>query len=100
MRQRILQIASITVLLIVFGSSVSESLDSWDHTLQTGNDIESVLIILALTAGAAFALAGAVVALIIGTQACSSASPMVSICTAALLLLTSTDSPPLVALRI
>ena len=43
------------LLLVAVGSQVSELMDRWDHTMQTGNDIESVLVVLALTTGAVLA---------------------------------------------
>src|SRR5438552_19147323 len=58
MRRCTLQFAAVVVLLVCFGSHVSEFLDHWDHTFQTGNDIASALIVVALTGGVALALAG------------------------------------------
>jgi hypothetical protein len=34
-----------------------EMFDSWDHTLQTGNDTEYALVVLALCAGVTYSLA-------------------------------------------
>ncbi len=47
------------MLFVCVGSHISELFDYWDHTFQTGNDIESALIVLALTAGVALAVGGA-----------------------------------------
>lgn len=54
-RRRVLQLAAMILLLVAVGSQVSELMDRWDHTMQTGNDIESVLVVLALTTGAVLA---------------------------------------------
>lgn len=56
MRRSLLQFASVLILVICFGSCVSETFDHWDHTMQTGQDIESELIVLALVTGAAVIL--------------------------------------------
>ena len=45
------------VLLTVVVCSVSEMLDDWDHTVQTGVDTESTLVLMALCVGAMIAFA-------------------------------------------
>jgi len=45
------------VLLTVVVCSVSEMLDDWDHTVQTGVDTESTLVLVALCVGAMIAFA-------------------------------------------
>lgn len=40
------------VLLICFGGHFSEMIDRWDHTLQTGNDIDYTAVVIAVAAGA------------------------------------------------
>jgi hypothetical protein len=44
------------VLLVCFACPLADLFDSWDHTLQTGNDTEYALVVLALCIGAAFLL--------------------------------------------
>jgi hypothetical protein len=100
LRRRLLQLASIVVLLVTFGSHISELFDHWDHTLQTGNDIESVVVILALTAGAVLALAGTVVVAIAGTQNSTATLTIVRTCTGPPPLIATMHSPPPLALRI
>jgi hypothetical protein len=99
-RRRVLQLASIAVVLLTFGSHISELVDHWDHTLQTGNDIESVVVVLALTAGAVLTLAGAVLIAITGTQNSRAALVVVRTCIRPPSFITATDSPPPLALRI
>lgn len=43
-------------LVVCLVCPLSELFDQWDHTLQTGNDSEYTLVILALCVGAAFLL--------------------------------------------
>jgi hypothetical protein len=59
LRQTLLKAACGMVLLVSIGSHVAELLDHWDHTLSTGNDVESVLIVAALCAGVVLTLASA-----------------------------------------
>jgi hypothetical protein len=42
------------ILVVCLVCPLSELFDQWDHTLQTGNDSEYTLVILALCVGAAF----------------------------------------------
>src|SRR6266702_3595156 len=98
MRRRTLQFAAVVVLLVCFGSHVSEFLDHWDHTFQTGNDIESALIVVALTGGVALALAAAIFAAQTGFS--STVQPRLLACNVVLCPPVSTPSPPPLALRI
>jgi ABC-type transport system involved in cytochrome c biogenesis permease component len=50
------------ILAICIGAPVLEMFDQWDRTLQDGNDTEINLVIVALCVGAAFAVAGAIIA--------------------------------------
>src|SRR6266404_4915547 len=52
MRRTLTKIGALIVLLVCIGSHVSEIFDSWDNTLQTGNDIEASLVIVAIVVGA------------------------------------------------
>jgi hypothetical protein len=44
-------------LIICIVCPVLEMFDHWDHTLQTGNDTEYTLVVLAVCVGLAFSLA-------------------------------------------
>jgi hypothetical protein len=55
-RLRLLQFVALCLLLVCLCGHVAETFDFWDHTLQTGNDIEYSLVILALVAGAGFGI--------------------------------------------
>jgi hypothetical protein len=55
-RQHLLQFGAFLLLLVCLSAQVAETFDFWDHTLQTGNDIEYSLVIVALIAGAGFGL--------------------------------------------
>ena len=100
MRRRTLQFAAVVVLLVCFGSHVSEFLDHWDHTFQTGNDIESALIVVALAGGVALALAGATAIFAAQTGFSSTVQPRLLACNVVLGPPVSTHSPPPLALRI
>jgi hypothetical protein len=90
------------ILAVCICSHVSEIFDRWDNTFQTGADIESSIIIVALIAGAALGLAhvGALMLCAVSATFCivplfaaglsSSPSPVISI----------GYSPPLQTLRI
>jgi hypothetical protein len=49
----------ILVLAICFVCPVVEMFDQWDHTVETGNDTEYALVVVALCVGTAYALARA-----------------------------------------
>ncbi|HJT00512.1 MAG TPA: hypothetical protein VJ756_15575 [Terriglobales bacterium] len=99
MRRWLLQLAAALILVVCLGSCVSEIFDQWDHTMQTGHDTESILVMLASLAGAVLVMARAV----------ASAAPRISplfrlrcFCNEAdgvLLVIASGSSPPL-SLRI
>jgi hypothetical protein len=88
------------VLLVCIGSHVSELLDTWDQTFQTGNDIESTLVVLALTVGVALALASAAVVLFSTTKSFNLVNAAHSFPQGVSELIISTHSPPIVPLRI
>ena len=56
MRKHAIQVLVVGVLMVCLCAHVSELFDTWDHTLQTGNDIESMLVAVALCLGACVAL--------------------------------------------
>src|SRR4029077_7735586 len=51
-RRKLIEIGAVLILAVCVGGHVSEIFDNWDHTLQTGNDIEYSTFIVALIAGA------------------------------------------------
>ena len=55
-RRQLLQFGALLLLLVCLCGPIVETFDFWDHTLQTGNDIEYSLVIVALVAGAGFGL--------------------------------------------
>jgi uncharacterized membrane protein required for colicin V production len=63
MRSRASFITATLALAICFVCPLVEMFDQWDHTLQTGNDTEYFLVLLALCVGAAFVLAQLIVSL-------------------------------------
>jgi hypothetical protein len=56
-RQQLLQFGAFLLLLVCLCGHIAETFDCWDHTLQTGEDIEYSLVMVALVAGAGFGLA-------------------------------------------
>jgi hypothetical protein len=57
MRSRASRITATLVLLTCLIGQLLETLDHWDHTIQTGNDTEYTLVLLALCAGVAYSFA-------------------------------------------
>jgi hypothetical protein len=57
MRSRACRITATLVLLICFICPLVETFDSWDHTIQTGNDTEYGLVVIALCVGVAYSFA-------------------------------------------
>jgi hypothetical protein len=55
-RRHLLQFGAFLLLLVCLCGHVAETFDFWDHTLQTGSDIEYSLVIVVLIAGAGFGL--------------------------------------------
>lgn len=56
MKSRASFLMVVVVLLVCLVCPLAEMFDQWDHTLQTGNDSEYTLVILALCVGASFLL--------------------------------------------
>jgi len=52
MRRSTLFALVLLVVAVLLGTQVSELFDTWDNTLQTGNDIEFSLTVVALCIGA------------------------------------------------
>src|SRR5438034_11519587 len=57
MRSRLLHVGIVFILVVCLVCPLVELFDHWDHTIQTGNDTEYTLVILALCAGVAYSLA-------------------------------------------
>ena len=57
MRSRASRIAATVALLICLVCPLVETFDNWDHTIQTGNDTEYPLVVLALCVGVAYSFA-------------------------------------------
>src|SRR2546427_538554 len=57
MRSRAFRITAALALLTCLICPLVETFDTWDHTIQTGNDTESTLVVLALCMGLAFSVA-------------------------------------------
>jgi hypothetical protein len=55
-RRHLLQFGAFLLLVVCLCAQVAETFDFWDHTLQTGNDIEYSLVIVVLIVGAGFGL--------------------------------------------
>jgi len=57
MRSRRAQITAALVLITCLVCPLVEMFDYWDHTVQTGNDTEYALVVLALCVGVAYTFA-------------------------------------------
>ena len=57
MRSRASRIIATGILVTCLGCPLVELFDNWDHTIQTGNDTEYALVVLALCVGVAYSLA-------------------------------------------
>jgi len=57
MRSHASRIAATLALLVCFVCPLVETFDNWDHTVQTGNDTEYALVVLALCVGVAYSFA-------------------------------------------
>ena len=88
------------MLLVCIGCHVAELLDTWDHTFETGNDIESTLVVLALTVGVPLAVTSAAVVLFSTTKSCNLIQAAHSFPRVVSELIISTHSPPIIPLRI
>jgi hypothetical protein len=95
-RRHFFQFGAFLLLLICLGGHVAETFDFWDHTLQTGNDIEYTLVIVALVAGAGFGLAhvAAVVTSTVSLRSCLLSSFVASSCCVPRPTVSACYSPP------
>jgi hypothetical protein len=57
MKSRVSRIAVALILLTCVICPLVEIVDNWDHTMQTGNDTEYALVVLALCVGMAYSFA-------------------------------------------
>ena len=71
------RVAIAAILAISIGAPIAELFDSWDQTLQTGNDTEANVAVVALCIGVAFAIGTIVVINRIRVLASASARPVV-----------------------
>jgi hypothetical protein len=58
MRSRTFQVIAIIILVTCIVCPIVDLFDSWDHAIQTGNETEYALVVLALCVGLAYSLAG------------------------------------------
>ena len=73
---RRLFIAAIVVIALVV--PIVEAFDSWDHTLQDGNDTEANVVVAALCVGVAFAIGTILVTTRIRARASSPAGRVIA----------------------
>lgn len=57
MRKTLLHTAASILLTGMLGGHITELFDHWDHTLQTGRDVDYTVVIIAATVGVVFAVA-------------------------------------------
>jgi hypothetical protein len=56
MRKTLLHSAALVVLAGMLGGHITELFDHWDHTLQTGRDVDYTVVIIAACVGVVFAV--------------------------------------------
>jgi hypothetical protein len=106
MRSRASRITVTLVLLTCLVCPLVETFDNWDHTIQTGNDTEYALVVLALCVGVAYSFARFIFkSALLGFVANSIFAPLArkslhSVSCSFTLLLSDAISPPLLPLRI
>ncbi len=70
LRRQLIRIVIVVLLLICVWAHVSELFDTWDHSLLTGNDLESTLVLVALCLGAACLLGSTILRLAQSLASC------------------------------
>ena len=102
MRSRALRIIATVILVTCLVCPLIDLFDNWDHTIQTGNDTEYALVVLALCVGVAYSFArfifkSALLGFVVKSVSASYAqkSSFFAPCGFTLLLFDSTSSPPL-----
>lgn len=106
MRSRASRVIATVLLLTCLVCPLVELFDTWDHTIQTGNDTEYAFVVLALCIGVAYSFARFIFkSVLLGFVAkkvfalCPQKSSLPAPCRFALLLFDPTSPPP-VPLRI
>jgi hypothetical protein len=56
MRNTLLHSAVLIILAGMLGGQITELFDHWDHTLQTGKDVDYTVVIIAASLGVVFAV--------------------------------------------
>ena len=98
--------ATTLALLVCLICPLVETVDNWDHTIQTGSDTEYTLVVLALCVGAAYSFARLVFnsspRRFVATSAfaCGALKPFFPTFRRFTLLLFDATSPPSLPLRI
>jgi hypothetical protein len=106
MRARFPRAVVTLVLAICLVCPLVELFDHWDHTMQTGNDTEYALVVLALCVGVAYSFARFILKCPLARFGARSVSyscvhkPLLSTLRGFIFLLFSAISPPTIALRI
>jgi len=96
----------IGILAVCLGGQIAEMFDSWDRTLEDGNDTEAYVVVVALCVGVAFSFAGAIVTRLLAILRQSAAfvfSPILVAADAAASAVSvpiPTSSPPSIPLRV
>jgi len=103
--RRTLQIVAALALLVCFVCPILETFDTWDRTIQTGNDSEYTLVVLALCIRVAYSFARfmfkpGVLCLVAKTLVCSSQKSYSSTPAEYALFPPGATSPPALPLRI
>jgi hypothetical protein len=105
MSSSIWRAAMTLVLAICFVCPVVEMFDQWDHTIQTGNDTEYALVVVALCVGTSYAFARAIFTIVerlVSRDPCATEKLILGPCglRERMVLSAISASPPLTALRI
>src|SRR3981081_2970982 len=102
MRSRASRITITLALLACLICPLVEMFDNWDHAIQTGNDTEYTLVILALCVGVAYSFArlifkSALLGFVAKTvfASCAQTFSLSTACGFTLLLFDATSPPPL-----
>lgn len=56
MRKTLLHTAALIILAGMLGGHITELFDHWDHTLQTGRDVDYTVVLIAACVGVVFAV--------------------------------------------
>jgi urea transporter len=105
MRSRASRIAATLALLTCLICPLAETFDYWDHTIQTGNDTEYALVILALGVGVAYSFSrltfeSTLLGFVKGVFVSCAQQPFLSAPCGFTLLFFDATSPPSLPLRI